>query len=501
MKLTRLMDQGMRSPSQCSMYKCDDGFPESIPSSPTTSVTSFTNRLVTAHDDLKTDGHVLYRQSPLSRQVSYSMEKSSEAMDSSSLGIKNHFQKDSASLENDVSRGHFHFSIYKWAGKGVTLVMPSKSNLQHESRFRRLPEIVVQEVDMILHEDDMLSIPNTTYKSEGNLAKSVNGITTETKVTAESTTPKGSFPSELVSKFIHSDETETSDDIDICNSKNEGVSVIMNEAQTHNLKNLKQLVDDDLEKQQNEEITGRKVRDTTVSPEEKIAGTRVKGLVKDFIKIFNQEDSQKRKDKIDEQVRTTSRSYDSRLSGAPFPINQNSEMSEKVDSNISFDVHMTDDPLSERKDPLRPSSDSTPDILDGSVNIEDLNCDDLEGCLIETVSPDDKKDLKSISNQDQFKSIDAKVREWSKGKEGNIRSLLSTLQYVLWPESGWKPVPLVDIIEGASVKRAYQKALLRLHPDKLQQKGAAPHQKYIAEKVFDIMQEAWDHFNSSSQIF
>jgi hypothetical protein len=69
--------------------------------------------------------------------------------------------------------------------------------------------------------------------------------------------------------------------------------------------------------------------------------------------------------------------------------------------------------------------------------------------------------------------------------------LLSTLQYVLWPESGWKPVPLVDIIEGAAVKKAYQKALLCLHPDKLQQRGAAMHQKYIAEKVFDILQVLW----------
>lgn len=59
---------------------------------------------------------------------------------------------------------------------------------------------------------------------------------------------------------------------------------------------------------------------------------------------------------------------------------------------------------------------------------------------------------------------------------------------ILWPESGWKAVPLVDIIEGNAVKRAYQKALLCLHPDKLQQKGAASHQKYIAEKVFDILQ-------------
>lgn len=59
---------------------------------------------------------------------------------------------------------------------------------------------------------------------------------------------------------------------------------------------------------------------------------------------------------------------------------------------------------------------------------------------------------------------------------------------VLWAESGWKAIALVDIIEGNAVKRAYQKALLCLHPDKLQQKGVASHQKYLAEKVFDTLQ-------------
>ncbi|GFP92699.1 j domain-containing protein required for chloroplast accumulation response 1 [Phtheirospermum japonicum] len=90
--------------------------------------------------------------------------------------------------------------------------------------------------------------------------------------------------------------------------------------------------------------------------------------------------------------------------------------------------------------------------------------------------------------------IDAKIRQWSVGKKGNIRSLLSTLQYVLWTGSGWKPVPLVDLIEANAVKRAYQKALLRLHPDKLQQKGADFHHKYIAEKVFDILQVIFGFF-------
>ncbi|CAI0463893.1 unnamed protein product, partial [Linum tenue] len=34
----------------------------------------------------------------------------------------------------------------------------------------------------------------------------------------------------------------------------------------------------------------------------------------------------------------------------------------------------------------------------------------------------------------------------------------------------------------------YQKAFLCLHPDKLQKKGATQEQKYIAEKVFDVLQ-------------
>ena len=104
---------------------------------------------------------------------------------------------------------------------------------------------------------------------------------------------------------------------------------------------------------------------------------------------------------------------------------------------------------------------------------------------------------------------------WSSGRKGNIRSLLSTLQLVspstvfssdhisesqkllgsyfilaqvLWAGSGWKPVALVDIIEANAVKKSYNRAMLCLHPDKLQQKGADAQKKYTAEKVFDILQ-------------
>ncbi|XP_024004535.1 auxilin-related protein 2 isoform X2 [Eutrema salsugineum] len=93
-------------------------------------------------------------------------------------------------------------------------------------------------------------------------------------------------------------------------------------------------------------------------------------------------------------------------------------------------------------------------------------------------------------------TLDVEIKRWGAGKEGNLRALLSTLQYVLWPECGWQPVSLTDLITAASVKKFYRKASLCIHPDKVQQKGANLQQKYIAEKVFDLLKEAWNKFNS-----
>ncbi|CAM8947793.1 unnamed protein product [Rhodiola kirilowii] len=93
-------------------------------------------------------------------------------------------------------------------------------------------------------------------------------------------------------------------------------------------------------------------------------------------------------------------------------------------------------------------------------------------------------------------TLDAEIKRWAAGKEGNLRALISTMQYILWPECGWQPVSLTDLITGAAVKKAYRKATLCIHPDKVQQKGANLQQKYIAEKVFDLLKEAWNKFNS-----
>ncbi|XP_022769011.1 auxilin-like protein 1 isoform X2 [Durio zibethinus] len=111
-----------------------------------------------------------------------------------------------------------------------------------------------------------------------------------------------------------------------------------------------------------------------------------------------------------------------------------------------------------------------------------------------------KRDLLAQKEQAErnriAETLDAEVKRWSSGKQGNLRALLSTLQYILGPDSGWKPIPLTDIIATAAVKKAYRKATLCVHPDKLQQRGASIQQKYTCEKVFDLLKEAWNKFSA-----
>ncbi|XP_050368796.1 auxilin-like protein 1 [Argentina anserina] len=107
------------------------------------------------------------------------------------------------------------------------------------------------------------------------------------------------------------------------------------------------------------------------------------------------------------------------------------------------------------------------------------------------------EDEKQHSDKDmELELLDEDVRLWSAGKESNIRMLLSTLHQILWPNSGWYATPLTSLIESSQVKKAYQKARLCLHPDKLQQRSATPAQKYVAEKAFCILQDAWSLFIS-----
>ncbi|KAK2967891.1 hypothetical protein RJ640_012371 [Escallonia rubra] len=111
-----------------------------------------------------------------------------------------------------------------------------------------------------------------------------------------------------------------------------------------------------------------------------------------------------------------------------------------------------------------------------------------------------QRDLQTQREQEErhrlAETLDDDIKRWAAGKEGNLRALLSSLQDVLWPQCGWQQASLTDLITSISVKKVYYKATLCVHPDKVQQKGANLRQKYIAEKVFDLLKEAWNKFNA-----
>lgn len=63
--------------------------------------------------------------------------------------------------------------------------------------------------------------------------------------------------------------------------------------------------------------------------------------------------------------------------------------------------------------------------------------------------------------------VDLRVSQWRAGKEGNLRALLSTLENVLWEDSGWKKVGMGDVLLPGKVKLVYMKGIAKVHPDKV----------------------------------
>ncbi|KAJ1640642.1 DnaJ domain-containing protein [Pavlovales sp. CCMP2436] len=88
--------------------------------------------------------------------------------------------------------------------------------------------------------------------------------------------------------------------------------------------------------------------------------------------------------------------------------------------------------------------------------------------------------------------IKAKVDKWRQGKK-NMRAILSTLHEIVPPGTKWEPVGLAKLLQPTDVKKAYRKALLVIHTDKLPETASAEDQ-VLAQEVFDAVREAWAAF-------
>ncbi|XP_030447017.1 J domain-containing protein required for chloroplast accumulation response 1 isoform X2 [Syzygium oleosum] len=569
------------------------------PRSPKVSILGYPSRMTQVQDASKVVIQSSYCPSPLSHEFSLSGDKILNASKSDKVHNSN------KGADQDMpSSAQFHFSIYKWASKGIPLVMPLRRANSSKSKERVKTESS--------NGNEKIDSQNRTVELASPSAEKIDSFSLKSKVpnTASSGVENSKLESEMVKQSSLQVKAETShaaEEVGIDISRPKTLSSLRNSADGHSdavpcntrgetkshappqthlhqsmekkeelskpeLKPLRSLLSDkdeqdmtevkiDRKKEaesrslrsieqslgQNDADKGVKKQDGPRSSNSKrvtkvasqgsptdqrdgIGRSRAKGTVKEFIKIFNQGAPLKPKvdvrpqggsfrrnergGKVDDladhtnigverqvkvsHVGTTNTIPETSNHTSNHNVNQFHKQTDREHSGRSTASFLFSDGSSEEKNSSASSTESAPeDARPTDIEIDESFSGNF---VLKELPQDEDKQRQPSEELDDIIVIDAKIRQWSRGKEGNIRSLLSTLQYVLWPKSGWKPVPLVDIIEGPAVKRAYQKALLCLHPDKLQQKGAASHQKYIAEQVFDILQESWTHFNSLGSV-
>ncbi|KRX06018.1 DnaJ domain [Pseudocohnilembus persalinus] len=145
-------------------------------------------------------------------------------------------------------------------------------------------------------------------------------------------------------------------------------------------------------------------------------------------------------------------------------------------------------------------------IINGQkVSREELQKQKLD--LIEKNKNDKIKDLQdSIQGEKDKKNKrlemgpiwKEKVNAWAyKDKQRqNIRKLLASVHEILWKDCDWTPLQLHDLLDDNSVKKAYYKSLLKIHPDKNRGKGAEI--EYLAESIIHEIKEGWDEYKNNN---
>jgi hypothetical protein len=99
---------------------------------------------------------------------------------------------------------------------------------------------------------------------------------------------------------------------------------------------------------------------------------------------------------------------------------------------------------------------------------------------------------------DDSRDITTKLQTWelnSTGARKNLRNLIASLSTVLWPDSGWKPLSLSQLMTPVEIKKAYRQILLIVHPDKLT--SHPTHHQLIGAHVFDVIVTSYKDFQNS----
>jgi hypothetical protein len=113
-----------------------------------------------------------------------------------------------------------------------------------------------------------------------------------------------------------------------------------------------------------------------------------------------------------------------------------------------------------------------------------------------------------------YQKYNSKLEVWATNnkEKRNIRTLLTTMQTVLWPDSGWKTIGLGELLDPKKVylfisqntsmiftiilfikvKLQHRKAMLIVHPDRCA--GKSVEVRFLATRIFESLNEAYQEF-------
>ncbi|CAI5451241.1 unnamed protein product [Caenorhabditis angaria] len=111
-----------------------------------------------------------------------------------------------------------------------------------------------------------------------------------------------------------------------------------------------------------------------------------------------------------------------------------------------------------------------------------------------------KKSIGALLNAEQAKNLtpeEVKIRDWTQGKERNIRALLGSLHNVLWEGADrWNQPSMADLLSPDQIKKQYRKACLVVHPDKL---TGSPNLT-LAKLIFTELNDAYSKYQNDPNI-
>jgi len=117
------------------------------------------------------------------------------------------------------------------------------------------------------------------------------------------------------------------------------------------------------------------------------------------------------------------------------------------------------------------------DLLDFGSFEQETTCHGY-GVHLEAPDPVD------IAEMEEFVGL------WKKNK--NLRALLATLGEILPRSLTWDSLELAELLDRKAVRRAYRKAIVTVHPDKV-----CDQDKVLGQLVFDALRQGWNEFQTT----